>query len=115
MMCRETPQRCGVREFASLFADLRYFFFYGQTIKASERKRKEQSDAAFQRDKCVAESTLDLFGSSGCCCGIGNTPMRCHRLARPDGTNFIRSVIANGENEIHFGSVRSSKFGPTFA
>src|SRR5579859_7653029 len=41
--------------------------------------------------------------------------MRGHGLAGPDGTDFFRGVVANGENKIEFRCVGSGEFVPAFA
>jgi hypothetical protein len=47
--------------------------------------------------------------------GIGNEPMRRHRLAGPDRAGFLCGVVAEREDEVHFGRTRFCEFVPTFA
>jgi len=41
--------------------------------------------------------------------------MSRERLARPDGTNVFRGVVADGKHEIEFGGVGLCKLVPTLA
>ena len=96
-------------------ADVVDGFLDGQFIEAGERETEEKADAAVEKQERFAKRTLDAFGWSFNRGGIGNAPMRGHGLAGPDGADFTRGIIANGENKIEFGRAGFRKFVPTLA
>src|SRR6478735_12155348 len=50
------------------------------------------------------------FGRSG----IRNSPMRGHRMTWPDGTDFVRGIVANREDEVELRCVRPRELVPAF-
>src|SRR5882762_8573271 len=82
-------------------ADAVDFFLDRQFVETCERQAEEQTDAAFEEQVGIAKSAFDLLRSTLGQRGIGNTPMRGHGLAGPDGTHFQGRVVANGKDKIH--------------
>ena len=66
-------------------------------------------------DEGIAECFFDLLFGSGDGCGIGNPPVRGHRLAGPHGADFIRGVVADREDEVDLGGVRPAELIPALA
>ena len=96
-------------------ADVVDGFLDGQFIEADERETEEKADAVVEKQERFAKRTLDAFGWAFYRGGIGNAPVRGHGLAGPDGTDFARGVVANGENKIEFGRAGLRKFIPILA
>src|ERR1035441_6480449 len=65
------------------------FRFQSKGIETGKREAEEETDAPVKRGKCATECSLDFFRCSPNGGGIRNTPMRGHRLARPEGTYQI--------------------------
>src|SRR6266571_9054277 len=63
----------------------------------------------------MAKCMFDLLWRTFRQRGIGYTPMRRHRLPRPDGTHFLRRIVANGEDKIHLRRFRFGKLCPALA
>ena len=76
------------------------FLLQSEPIHSCQRQAEEEADPAIQENEGVAESPPHLFMCSLHHCGIGDAPMRRHRLAGPYGTDFIRGVVANGEDKV---------------
>ena len=96
-------------------ADVVDGFLNGQFTEAGERETEEKADAAVEKQERFAKRTLDAFGWAFYRGGIGNAPMRGHGLAGPDGADFTRGVIADGEDKIEFGRAGLRKFIPILA
>src|SRR5260370_15451650 len=63
----------------------------------------------------MAKCMFDLLWRTFRQRGIGYTPMRRHRLPRPDGTHFLLRIVANGEDKIHLRRFRFGKLFPALA
>jgi hypothetical protein len=96
-------------------ADAIDFFLDCQFVETCKRQIEEKTDAAFKQQVGIPKSTFDLLRSTLGQRGIGNTPMRGHGLAGPDGTGFLRRVVANGKDKIHFGRCGLGELFPAFA
>src|SRR5271165_2207533 len=90
-------------------------FLNRQLVEAGEWQREEQADPAVKGHECLAIGTFDFVRSSFDRGGIGNAPVRRHRLARPDRAYFLRGVVADGEDEVHLRRAGSSELVPTLA
>lgn len=82
------------------FTDPVDFFLDRQFVQARKRQTKQQAYPAVKNHKGIAESPFDLLWRSHYGGRIGNAPVCGHRLAGPNGTNFLRSVIADREDKI---------------
>src|SRR5262249_36173730 len=71
-----------------------------QPIEASDRQRRENSNAWMQHPVRILERKGDLSRGAFGFDRIGNAPMRRHRLAGPHRTDFARRVVADGEGKI---------------
>ena len=60
-----------------------------KSLMRFSRRRRRRRKAARSRLACPSTAA-----------GSGNAPMRRHRLARPDRTDFAGGVVADGEDEI---------------
>ena len=98
-----------------LLADAVEFVLNCQGLEAVEREAEEQLDAAFESEEGIAKGTLDLFGGAGRGRRIGDAPVRGDGMAGPDGAGFVRSAIANSNDEVHRRSTRFGEFVPAFA
>ena len=90
------------------------FLMASESRLASGRLRNKVNSAA-EGDERVAKGAADFFGRAGDSGGVRNAPVRGHGLAGPDGADFFRGVIADGENKIHSRRVGLRKFFPAFA
>ena len=99
----------------SLIPNLVYFSLDGKAVKPGERQTDEQTDPAIEGEKCIPVGFLYLLDRPLHGGGIGNTPVRGHRLAGPYRANLFGSVVTNRENEIERGSFRTSELLPAFA
>src|ERR1700686_3417981 len=99
----------------SLLSDRIDLLFQREAVKGGERQAQEQADSPLQQKECLPKSLLNLLGGSLHCGWIWDTPVCGHRLAWPDGTDFVRGVVTNGKNEIEPGSVRLRELVPTLA
>ncbi len=81
-------------------------------IETVDWQRCEYTDALLQHSIGILESQSDLnriplgFGR------IGNTPMRSHRLTRPERAGLAGRVVTNGEDKIEDGRARLSELAP---
>ena len=92
----DLPQPGGKRQFAD----------------ALKRQGGEGRDSVAQVAERLVEGALlvDIRAFDGS--RVLDAPMRRHGLPRPDGTDFARRVVANGEHEIHLRRARSGIFVP---
>ena len=88
-------------------------FWIASFVEARKGQAKEEADSAVENHESLAEGALDLLGRAFDRGGIGNAPVRGHGLAGPDGTHFLRGVVANGEDEIHLAARRASQTRPS--
>src|SRR5215469_13987098 len=91
------------------------FFLECQLTELLDRKGEEEADTAIERKESLAESTCNFFGSAFNSGGIGNAPMGSHWLTRPDRTNFLGRLVADGEDEVQLGRVRFGELIPRLA
>src|SRR6202140_5331363 len=84
-----------------------------EAVKGGERQAQGYSPP--QQKECLPKSLLHLLGGSLHCGWIWDTPVCGHRLAWPDGADFVCGVVTNGKNEIEPGSVRLREPVPTLA
>src|ERR1019366_1677218 len=89
-----------------------YFFFQRQPIQRRQRKSEKKTDAPVENKKRVAEGPLDFRRVSVHGGRIGNSPMRRHRLSRPQRAGFFGGVVADREHEMQLGSARTPEFVP---
>src|ERR1035437_1954800 len=99
---------------ASLLSNAIHFFFQREAIEGRQRKREKKADAPFENKKRVAEGAFDFGGVSLNRGRIGNSPVRGHRLSRPQRAGFLGGVVANREDEVHRGSAGTPEFVPAF-
>src|ERR1035437_1167928 len=93
----------------SYFIDL---FLKSEGVDGSERQAEKETDAPVESLKGLTERPVDLLRSSSHRSGIRNTPVRCHRLARPEGTHFVRGVVADREYKAEVRRVRFGELVP---
>jgi hypothetical protein len=96
----------------SLLADIVDFSLERQPVDALERETQEQVDSALKHAEGVVKGTLHLLLCSLNGRGIGNTPVRGQRLARPHWANFFGGTITDGEHEIELGCIWLGKLFP---
>src|SRR5262249_49625656 len=88
-------RRCAVHA-----ADFSEPLLKDELIEASDRQSRENANALVEHPIRILERKGDFRGRTFGFRWIGNTSMRCHRLAGPDRTGFPRSVVTNSENEV---------------
>ena len=82
------------------FADAIDFLLDREFVETGEGQTKEQANPALKHHEGIAKRAFYLLRRSLNTRGIGNTPVRGHRLAGSDGTNFLGSVVTDREYEI---------------
>src|SRR6202035_3228793 len=86
-----------------------------RAIERVDRKTRQEFNSSFKLFERLAERNR-LFGI---CTfdrrGVGDSPMRRHGLARPDGADFTGRVVADGENEIDQRRSRRRELIPALA
>ena len=97
----------------SFSPDAIHFFFQREPIKRRQGQREKKIDSAVEDKKRVAVGARDFGGVAFDRGGVGNSPVRGHRMSRPNGAGFFRSIVANREDEVHFGSSGLREFVPT--
>ncbi len=73
-------------------------FLMANLIETGQWQDEKKTDSAIQIDKSFAECPVQSASrvpSHGR--GIGNAPVCRHRMARPDGADFLGRVVADGE------------------
>lgn len=70
-------------------------------IEARKWQAEKEANSAVQGEEGIAESALDVLVRTSRGSGIGNTPVRGHRLAGPYRADFVPGFVANRENKIH--------------
>src|SRR5690349_11405069 len=95
--------------------DLVDFPLQSKPVYRGMGKAKELADSPIQKEKRFTERPLYLFRGALDRCRIRNTPMRRHRLARPQGTHFFGGVVANRKNKVHLWGIGPRELIPTFA
>ena len=99
----------------SLMADVIDFSLDRQLVQTRKGQAQEQADSSFELEVGIAKGMFDLLWRTFQCGGIGNAPMRRHGLPRPDGTRFLRRIVANGEDKIHLWGSRLCELFPALA
>ena len=98
----------------SLVPDLVEFLLEREIVEAGKRQAQKQADSAIEQEESFAKGALiSLCSLNGG--GIGNAPMRGHRLAGPHRADFLRRVVADREDEIELGRPGLSKLLPALA
>src|SRR5271170_6145255 len=69
-------------------------------IKRVDLQTRKESYSSFKLFECLAEGKRLLGVSTFNRRGVFDSPVRCHRLAGPDGTHFAGGVVAHGKNKI---------------
>src|SRR5208282_3339598 len=100
---------------ASLLPDAIDFLLQREAIERRQRKREKETDPAVENKKRVAKSAFDFSGVSLHGSRVGNSPVCGHGLSRPQRAGFLGGIVANREDEVHFGSARSPEFVPALA
>src|SRR5579862_238970 len=96
-------------------SDVVDFFLNFEAVKTRERKTEEQADSAIQHEKRLAKCALHFILGSADCSRVRHSPMGRDGLPGPDGTNFLRRVVANGEHEVQGWRAGFGKLLPTLA
>src|SRR5580704_8320402 len=91
------------------------FFLDCKAVETGHRKAQEQTDPAVEHKESVTKRLFHLFFCALHRCWIRNAPMCSHRLARPKGADFFRSVVTDGKNKVESGSIRLREVIPTLA
>src|SRR5215472_9333969 len=91
------------------------FFLECQFAELLDRKGEEQADPPVEHEECIAVSTLDFSSTAFNSGGVGNAPMGSNWLSGPDRANFLRCVVADGEDEVQLGRVWFREFIPRLA
>src|SRR5262249_53489019 len=89
-----------LRRCAVYAADFSEPLLKAELIEASDRQSRENANTLVEHPIRILERKGDFRGRTFGFRWIGNTPMRCHRLAGPERTGFPRSVVTNSENEV---------------
>src|SRR5581483_11335360 len=83
-------------------------------LQLLDRQLDEEADAVAQLARRLREGQGD-FGLAACRLrGIGDAPVRCHRLAVPDRTDFAGGVVTDGEDEIERRRIGAVELVPGF-
>src|SRR5438270_9011486 len=96
----------------SALADLGELLLQAQPVERIHRQVDEDADAIVEHAIGIGKGQMALGVVAGGLGGIGHAPMRRHRLARPDRTDFVGGIIADGEYEIELGGAVHGKFIP---
>ena len=93
-------------------ADGLQLLLQSELVERADRQADENRDAVVEHPERVGEGEPDFSLVAGGGCGIGNAPMRGHRLARPHRAGLGRRVVANREHEIELRRVRPGELAP---
>jgi hypothetical protein len=99
----------------SLASDLVEFFLQRKTIQSGKGQTQEQTDSSIEEQECVTESSFHLLLHAAHCSGIGHTPVRGQRLARPYRADFVGRVITDRKNKIEPRGIWPREFIPGFS
>lgn len=88
------------------------FFLKSECVDCREGQAEKEADTPVERLKGLAERAIDLLLRPNHCSGVRDSPMRCHGLARPKGTDLIRRVVADREYKAQVRRVRFREFVP---
>src|ERR1039458_2755507 len=95
--------------------DLIDFLLDGQFVETRQWQAQEKTDPAVENHESLAEGLLDLLGCAGYCGRVRYTPVRGHRLPRPDRADFFGSVVTDGKHEVQVRGVGLREFVPILA
>src|SRR5215469_1090919 len=84
-------------------------------VDGCKRKAEKQTNPFVEANKRFSIGPLNFFIRTLDSCGVGDPPMRRHRMSRPHRTAFFPRVIADSENEVECRSLRRCKFVPRLA
>ena len=87
----------------------------GQTVELVEGQIHENVDAVLQVRVSAEEGAALLLVGAFHRGGIFQTPVGRHWLAGPDRADFRRRVVADGEDEVHFGGTGLRELRPILA
>ena len=96
-------------------SDLSQLGLQTQLVEARVRQAQEQTDAAVENQKRLAKGGLFFFRSAAHRGRVSESPVRRRRMPRPHWAHSLRSVIAEGEDEIQFRRAWLRELVPTFA
>src|SRR5215468_9961544 len=85
-----------------------------QAAELVDRQRDEQLDAVFENNAGIAEGAPLLGFRAAHGGGIGDAPMRGHRIAGPHRAQFARRLVANRDHKIHYRGAGPAEFIPAF-
>lgn len=89
--------------------------FGRHAVESGQREAHEELNATVEMQVGVTKGTFYLIRRSGYRCRIRDSPMGGHRMAGPDRADFVRCVVADGEDEIHVRRVGFCELIPGFA
>lgn len=95
-----------------LFTDVAHRRRERKVIEARRRQIDKQLDATIQDMKHVVNYFPCLVGIVHKLRRVFGTPVGCDRLSRPHRTHLINRVVAYGNDEIQFRTIRRSKLIP---
>lgn len=109
------PRRLCCFGFGFHLADVIEVLLERQLAELVQRQAEETADALVQHAHGLGESRCFLSGSALSRRWIGKSPVCRYGLTRPDGTNFLRGVVAHGKNKIEVGCHSPSATSPSEA
>src|SRR2546429_6928981 len=78
-------------------------------------KEKKERYSRLENHECVSKGVFFLLWCPRHCGRVGNAPVRCHWLTRPERASFLGCVVANGEHKIKVRCARFRKLFPVLA
>ena len=71
-------------------------------LKSGDGQTEKKTDSPIERGECLTESPVYFLRRSLDRRWIGDTPVRRHRLPRPQRTNLFRRVVTDGKNKVEW-------------
>src|SRR5437879_13834624 len=75
------------------------FLLNCELVQASKGEAQKERDSPFENHECVSKGAFYLFWCTRHCGRVGNAPVRCHWLTRPERASFLRSEERRVGNE----------------
>src|SRR5207249_10499747 len=104
------PPRCTLFPYTTLFRSLNC-----ELVQASKGEAQKERDSPFENHECVSKGAFYLFWCTRHCGRVGNAPVRCHWLTRPERASFLGCIVANRQHKTNVRCVRLRKLFPVLA